>query len=171
MNRFPAVTIEYPQSGLIELTQQNGLDEPDFVELHPLHVRHIAQHMGLLRPDPDLMAVDTMRRQMLTLRDRIAELDDLLQSVMSFPPSSRMSEDCILSSELLTLIDDYIEGFENPRVTQMEPSGLHVRAAKEAHPLSGVFGLAPAPAAPPHQLRPAAGAPHKEASKQLNLEG
>lgn len=72
MNRFPAVTIEYARTGLIELSQQNGLDEPDFVELHPLHVRYIAQNMGLLRPDPDLLALDNMRRQMHTLRDRIA---------------------------------------------------------------------------------------------------
>lgn len=122
MNRFPGVTIEYSADGLVELTQQNGLSDPDFVELHPLHVRHIAQHMGLLRPDPELLALDTMRRQMLTLRDRIAELDDLLQSVMSCPPSSRMTQDCILSSELLGLIDGYIDDFAvEPGSASAEP--------------------------------------------------
>lgn len=139
MNRFPAVSIEYSADGLVELTQQNGLSDPDFVELHPLHVRHIAQHMGLLRPDPDHLAIDTMRRQMLTLREHIAELDDLLQSVMSCPPSSRMTQDCILSSELLELIDGYIDDFATRAVSpSAESPAVAERESSKAKPCGAI---------------------------------
>lgn len=45
---------------------------------------------------------------------------------MSFPPSSSMSEDCILSSELLTLIDGYIEGFAPAATPSSEAAAADV---------------------------------------------
>jgi hypothetical protein len=81
--RIPELSIALTTEGLIELEQQNGLDEPDRIEIHPLHLRHMAEKMGLVgemsASEADaLRMVDKLARRLKMLHERIDRLDDLL---------------------------------------------------------------------------------------------
>ncbi len=73
------LTISLTTAGMIELEQQNGLDEPDRIEVHPIHLRHMAEKLGLVR---ELSASDAelrrdlgrYKRALLMLRDRAEQL-------------------------------------------------------------------------------------------------
>ena len=77
---IPDLTISTTTAGLIELEQQNGLDEPDRIEVHPIHIRHIAETMGLVSTsDPQAArTIATLQRRLRVLLDRINHLDDWL---------------------------------------------------------------------------------------------
>lgn len=79
---IPNLTIATTTTGTIELEQQNGLDEPDRIEIHPLHLRYMAEQIGLV-PTSDPAAAGTiarLSRQLRILFDRINQLDDWLNA-------------------------------------------------------------------------------------------
>jgi hypothetical protein len=61
--------------GLILLEQDNG-GNVDRVAIHPLHLRYMAEKMGLVKSsDPQAQkSIATLQRRMLLLRDRIEHL-------------------------------------------------------------------------------------------------
>jgi hypothetical protein len=77
---IPDLTISTTTDDLIELEQQNGLDDPDRIRIHPLHLRLMAERLGLV-PTGDAAAartVATMTRRLHLLRGRIAHLAEWL---------------------------------------------------------------------------------------------
>ena len=102
----------------VTIEQDTGAGEVNTVWLHPIHIRLLATEMGMLKGDLDqARRVGTLERRLRLLRDRIKDLDQLLWSVPSFPPDST-SEDCILSSALLDLANEFCAEFE---VTESHP--------------------------------------------------
>lgn len=65
--------------GLIKLTQDH-CGNVDTVAIHPMHLRHMAEKMGLIElSDPKAQkTIATLTRQMLALRERIDYLADWL---------------------------------------------------------------------------------------------
>ena len=65
--------------GLIMLTQDN-CGNVDSVAIHPIHLRYIAEKMGLIESsDPKAQkTIATLRHQMLTLRERIDHIANWL---------------------------------------------------------------------------------------------
>lgn len=83
-DQFPNLKIERMDDeigeGLILLEQDDGCGNVDRIALHPIHLRYLAEIMGLIeRSDPTaLRTIATLQRRMLVLRDRIDHLDDWL---------------------------------------------------------------------------------------------
>ncbi|MET3498157.1 hypothetical protein [Variovorax boronicumulans] len=78
--KIPELSIECTNDGLIELEQQNSLDEPDRIQIHPLHLRHMAESLGLVREmsasEADaLRMVDKLARRLKVLHERITQMD------------------------------------------------------------------------------------------------
>jgi hypothetical protein len=67
-------------AGLIELTQPNGLEQPDCIRLHPIHLRYLAERFGLVTTT-DAEACKTiakLSRRIRVLRDRCKHLEETL---------------------------------------------------------------------------------------------
>jgi hypothetical protein len=78
-DRLPDLTIKAPPGGNFELSQCFGVEDPAVVELHPAHVRILAEHAGLLSappPDPAPRLSAAHVRRLLALDHRLAELRD-----------------------------------------------------------------------------------------------
>lgn len=72
MNNIPDLSFEKLGDGLILLQQDSG-GNLDRVAIHPVHLRHLAEKFGLVESS-DLQAqrtIDTLRRRLLLLRDRV----------------------------------------------------------------------------------------------------
>lgn len=80
--KIPDLSID-TVDGLIELEQQNGLDEPDRIQIHPLHLRYMAETTGLIR-EMSASEADALRmceergRRLLALKARIDHLASYL---------------------------------------------------------------------------------------------
>ena len=63
--------------GLI-LLEQNSCGNIDRVAIHPIHLRYMAEKMGLVESGDPTAAktIDTLQRRMVALRDRIESLAD-----------------------------------------------------------------------------------------------
>lgn len=121
---IPNLTIATTTDGMIELEQQNGLDEPDRIEIHPLHLRYMAEQIGLA-PTSDSTAartIATLQRRLLLLRDRIKELDGRLWAVPVYPPGAANDDpDLWFSDATVILADEFCADFADEK-TQREPS-------------------------------------------------
>ena len=80
-DRIPELKIESmgDKSGLILLEQDSG-GNIDRVAIHPVHLRYMAEKMGMLESrDPAAQkTIATLQRRLLVLRDRLENLHDYL---------------------------------------------------------------------------------------------
>ena len=61
----------------ILLTQQDGIDEPSSVLVHPFQLRAVCEHFGIVATDEQgERTIATLQRRMLRLRKRIDNLAD-----------------------------------------------------------------------------------------------
>ena len=61
----------------IMLTQQEGIDDPCTIVMHPWQLVAACQHLGLTSSDPKAAKdIATLQRRMVALRDRIEALSD-----------------------------------------------------------------------------------------------
>lgn len=75
------------------------------VAVHRIQVAHLAEIMGIVKPRPDLEhVVDRMGDAIVDLRNGIARLARLLDSVPTFPPG-RETEDVSMAFALLKTAD------------------------------------------------------------------
>ena len=64
----------------IMLTQQEGIDDPCSIVIHPWQLVAACQHLGLTASDPKAAQdIATLQRRMLALRDRIDNLTDWME--------------------------------------------------------------------------------------------
>ena len=64
----------------IMLTQQEGIDDPCTIVMHPWQLVAACQHLGLTASDPKAAKdIATLQRRMLALRDRIDNLADWME--------------------------------------------------------------------------------------------
>lgn len=99
------------QGDLIRLEQSNGMDDPVMIDLHRLHLAHLAEVMGVQRR-PDLeRRIEQLGDAMLDVRNGIGRLANLLDSVPCFPPGP-MTEDVRMAFDLLDRADCYLDDFD-----------------------------------------------------------
>lgn len=74
---------EVDEDGSVNVEQDAGFGEVSRITLHPIHVRLLAEQVGLLAPSSNIEADRTiarLTRQMRILFDRIDRLDDWLNA-------------------------------------------------------------------------------------------
>jgi len=65
----------------VMLTQQEGVDDPNTILVHPWQLRAACEYLGILANDPELEREQTrMRRRLRSLAERIDQLNDYLQA-------------------------------------------------------------------------------------------
>lgn len=67
------LAIELIEGGGLRLTQQDGINDPDTIDLHPVQIRLIAERAGLLRHEPDAARVPDLERRIAVLADRLQD--------------------------------------------------------------------------------------------------
>lgn len=83
IEEIPAVDIEMMENGNVRITDKSCLDQDYSVDLHPIHLRLIAERMGLAREmsasEADaLRMVDKLARRLKLLHGRIKQLQKWL---------------------------------------------------------------------------------------------
>ena len=133
--------LSYEVNGpLVMLEQGSGIGENCRVELHALHVRHLASELGLLDGDTDAWRlVRTLERRILTLRDRIEELHDRLLAVPVFPPDPDrpLDPDEIFSEATLQLADEWCSEIADWMLGKQVPDLVNGLSKVEAQPSAG----------------------------------
>lgn len=121
---IPELKIELLKDGLIRLEQSSLYEDPYCVDIHKVHVRHLAEKLGLVETN-DLTAAKTvamLMRRILLLRDRIERLDGLLSSVQCYPPRPNSdSTEKIYSGALLDLANEFCADLDSADSPSGEP--------------------------------------------------
>lgn len=61
----------------IMLTQQDGIEEPHSILVHPFQLRAVCEQLGIIASDPQAAkTIATLQRRMVKLRERIDDLAD-----------------------------------------------------------------------------------------------
>ncbi|WP_309683030.1 hypothetical protein [Polaromonas sp.] len=114
--------------GLIMLTQ-DGSGNVDRVAVHPLHLRYMAEKMGLMESNDPQAAktIATLQRRMALLRDRIDNLHNYLVN-HSDHKHADLSYEVTYATACIDLADEFCADFPSP----VSPSALD--ADKEPTP-------------------------------------
>jgi hypothetical protein len=81
MTKLYDLAYEVDGAGNVQLEQEAGFGEVSRIELHPIHVRLLAEQVGILAPSSNIEADRTIARlcrQMRILLQRIDQLDNWL---------------------------------------------------------------------------------------------
>ena len=86
---IPSLKIEHMDDGIgdgLILLEQDSGGNVDRIAIHPVHLRYLAENMGLAETgDPQaLKTIATRQRRMLLLRDRSEHLSHWLHSLSDF---------------------------------------------------------------------------------------
>lgn len=109
--RIPELAIEPCDDGTLLLEQDAG-GQVDRVQVHPLHIRLIAERFGLA-PTGDPTAarqISTLQRRLCLVREEMALLDDWLHAESS---ADRINlEEMVKARDILTMLNEFIADFE-----------------------------------------------------------
>lgn len=120
MTKIPELDYELIGGDTVRLEQGAAYGEAVIVDLHLIHVRLLAQEMGLLRGSPDqAQRVQALERRLRVLRDRIDRLDDALL-IAAEKGHEDLTEECAMSAAALDLADEFIADLANA-ITEIEP--------------------------------------------------
>lgn len=130
------------EGSAINLEQDCGSGEVHRIDLHPMHVRMLAQRLGMFKGDENAWRrVETLERRMRLLLARIDKLDTLLLNA-----SARGHEDLeaetIYSGATLDLVTEFcaeLDADSGEQETQPEP-GDNPSATQRDH-AGSQFGL------------------------------
>jgi hypothetical protein len=117
---IPALTYEIDSNGDVQLEQDGGMGETHYVTVHPVHIRAIADDLGFANP-----AVN----RLLEIRNELAELLELLESVGCYPPQASDTEDVAACRRIVKRCDRFLDELgvdpvEAPDV--IDPRGHHI---------------------------------------------
>lgn len=74
-HHLTAETVNDKHGRAILLTQQDGIDEPQCVLVHPFQLRAVCEQFGIIASDPQAAkAIATLQRRMVGLHERIDAL-------------------------------------------------------------------------------------------------
>lgn len=104
----------------IQLEQSNGLDEPDRISLHRIHLAHLAGEIGLLGdPDAERM-VATLSRRLRILRAEIAGLAQWIESAPRDEDENNFPE-WLMATSLLRLATSMVDDLPDLPGTVTKP--------------------------------------------------
>ncbi|MEO6976288.1 MAG: hypothetical protein ABI144_10530 [Gallionella sp.] len=95
-----------------------GYGEMERVTLHPVQLRFLAEHAGLLKPAPTARLPRGFRRRLERLRDHVDNLHQLLASVPCYPPGSGETKDVAAASALADEFDDLLVDYFDDEAIQ-----------------------------------------------------
>lgn len=102
----------------IMLTQQEGIDEPDTIVVHPWQLRAVCEQFGLITSDPQAAkTIATLQRRMVLLRDRIDRLHNYLVN-HSDHKHADLSYEVTYATACIDLADEFCADFENEESEQ-----------------------------------------------------
>lgn len=106
------------------LTQQDGIEEPHSVLVHPWQLRAVCEHFGIIAKDQQAAAtIATLQRRMVSLRDRIDKLDDWLTH-HSDHQHADLSHELVSIGALSELAHEWCAEFEHTNHLAQEPTGF-----------------------------------------------
>jgi predicted DsbA family dithiol-disulfide isomerase len=84
-DNIPHLNIEIQDDGLIRLEQQCGLEDPIYINIHPFHLRYLAEKFGIVETSDQTAAktIATLTRRLLVLSERCNALATHLETVDS----------------------------------------------------------------------------------------
>lgn len=154
LENIPGLAMEANEDGTITL-EQYVCGNAERVAIHPVHVRQLAERLGLIAAPTDKSAAELQRENarhrcsLLRIRENALSLQIDFAEHADHRHADLTTEMWRINA-LVDLLDMAVEGFagcdaasdgENPGVTQPEPSGSPVRPA--THPKTAVFGAPP----------------------------
>ena len=113
---IPDLKIELMDDGLgdgLILLEQDSCGNIDRVAIHPIHLRYMAEKMGLV-PSSDLQAaktIATLQRRMAALRDRIENLADWMAKYSDHKHAD-LSHETTQPDEMADLAREWCHDFE-----------------------------------------------------------
>lgn len=108
---IPELRIEPCDDGTLLLEQDAG-GQVDRVQVHPLHIRLIAERFGLASTGDPTAArqISKLQRRLRLVREEVALLDDWLHAESS---ADRISlEEMVKARDILTMLNEFIVDFE-----------------------------------------------------------
>lgn len=141
---IPQLTIEKNEDGTITL-EQDGLGTEDRVTVHPIHLRLMAERLGLVRQaiasEKELLRdMDRLKRNMLRVREHALQLQHKFKTGADWVEADLTFEMGLINTlvDLLDMaVDDFVDDF----------------APSEPEPYPRTT-CTPARAAPPHVVHP-----------------
>ena len=138
---IPHLNIEVLENGCIRL-ENESMGDSYVVDLHPVHLRHIAEKTGLIRKmsasEADTMrTVGELKRRLLALQDRIDHLGNYL-ALHSDHKHADLSYETNYATATADICEAYCADFlpgdkaeaeENPTQTQNNPVGSDTQPA------------------------------------------
>lgn len=86
-----AVSDQY--GAAVMLTQQDGIDDPVTILVHPWQLRAACEHLGILQTDPEASRqLSRLMRRIRVLAARVGQLNDRLRSYAETEAASLMAE-------------------------------------------------------------------------------
>ena len=112
---IPHLTIEVLPGGLIRL-ENESMGDSYTVDVHPVHIRLMAEKMGLLQTSNPLAAktIATLQRRLVALRDRISHLGEYL-ALHSDSQHADLSYEQTYATASADIADEFCADFENPQ--------------------------------------------------------
>jgi len=139
---IPHLKIERLENGCVRL-ENESMGESYCVDVHPLHLRYIAEKLGLMPAASDAEAnahrmVDKLARRIKILQSRITFLDEQLW-LNPDPECADITGERIMSDALVDLVDEFVQ--------EIDESGAVVtpmsREFRDNTPKSGGLPSAP----------------------------
>lgn len=108
----------------IMLTQQEGIEDPDTIVVHPWQLRAACEHLGLIASDQQAeKTIATLQRRMVLLSDRIGNLHNYLVN-HSDHKHADLSYEVTYTTACMDLADEFcaeFSGAEQDREAAEEP--------------------------------------------------
>ena len=118
---------------LISLEQQDGINDPTAVYLHPWQLRNILEQFGVIAADKEsAKTIATLERRLLVLRDRLADLHSYMVN-HSDHKHADLSYEMTLLSASLDIADEFCHDLPTPaNSAPLQP--IQTTAAPECSP-------------------------------------
>lgn len=107
--RIPDLSIERLDTDLVRLEQSDGMNESVIVDLHRLHVAHLAGMFGLAGTQEQELAIERLGDELLALRNGLARLCGVLAQTPAYPGGG--TDDYDIAEELLARADRVLDRF------------------------------------------------------------
>lgn len=108
--QFHDLKAEQMGDGTVRLAQIDHSGNEYIIDAHPAQILHIAR---ALRGDGNRWPPNFAAR-LWRVRNRVADLAEMLDMVPSFPPSHEETPDVIEAHAVLQALDDFLDDFEIP---------------------------------------------------------
>lgn len=120
MNKFHDLTIERLSDGNIRLSQQDGVDDPSLIDLHPEQIKFIARQLCGIKPE-SADAIRELERRLSVLAEKVEDL------ACAEWLRGEVIDHCPCAGEILARLDALAD-----LALEMDGGRLHPKASPDA---------------------------------------